>query len=185
MSGSDLDGDMYFVCWDEQLCKFENHKPMDFPKAGKKRLEREVESHNIIDSLAEYIRNDKLGLIANAHLVKVDSNKIGIFSDECHKLAEMHSEAVDFAKTGITPKVENELRPKDYPDFMMKKDKQIYSSTKIIGKLFRQCRSIQCMQKKPNRIIEKDEDFIFELIEFNEKIIKKLNSKNYFIKGKF
>ena len=143
---------------------------MDFPKAEKKRLERKVDSHDIIDFLADYIRYDKLGLIANAHLVQADINENGIFSDECHKLAEMHSEAVDFAKTGITPKLENEHRPKVYPDFMMKKDKQIYSSTKIIGKLFRQCRSIQWMQKQPNRIIETDEDFIFELFKFHEKI---------------
>ena len=165
MSGSDLDGDMYFVCWDEQLCKFKNHKPMDFPKAEKKRLEREVESHDIIDFLAEYIRYDKLGLIANAHLVHSDSNKNGIFSEECHKLAQMHSEAVDFPKTGITPKFENELRPKMYPDFMMKKDKQIYSSTKIIGKLFRQCQSIRDMQKRSTLELDSDMEFLSEEID--------------------
>ena len=165
MSGSDLDGDMYFVCWDEQLCKFKNHKPMDFPKAEKKRLEREVESHDIIDFLAEYIRYDKLGLIANAHLVHSDSNKNGIFSEECHKLAQMHSEAVDFPKTGITPKFDYDLRPKCYPDFMMKKDKQIYSSRKIIGKLFRQCRSIRYMQNRFKLKLESDMEFLSEEID--------------------
>ena len=165
MSGSDLDGDMYFVCWDEQLCKFENHKPMTFPKAEKKLLDREVESHDIIDFLTEYIRYDKLGLIANAHLVQADSNENGIFSEECHKLAQMHSEAVDFPKTGITPKFENDLRPKMYPDFMMKKDKQIYSSTKIIGKLFRQCQSIRDMQKRSTLKMEPDIGFLSKEID--------------------
>ena len=43
MFGSDLNGDMYFVYWDEHLCKFENQKTYGFPKSREKRLEREVE----------------------------------------------------------------------------------------------------------------------------------------------
>nr|XP_022295826.1 uncharacterized protein LOC111105743 isoform X2 [Crassostrea virginica] len=159
MSGSDLDGDEYFVCWDEDLCKIKNHEPMDFPKAKKKCLTREVTSDDIIDFLADYIRHDKLGLIANAHLVQADRNEKGIFSDECHKLAEMHSDAVDFPKTGNCVNIVDKLRPKEYPDFMMKKDKKIYSSTKIIGKLFRQCRSIHWMQKQHNLNVDAMEDF--------------------------
>ena len=87
MSGCDLDGDGYFVCWDEDLCKIKNHEPMNFPKAEKKCLTSEVTSNDIIDFLADYIRHDKLGLIANAHLVQADRNENGIFSNECHKLA--------------------------------------------------------------------------------------------------
>lgn len=158
MSGSDLDGDMYFVCWDQHFCKFQNQKPMDFSKAEKKQLSRKVNSHDVIDFLADYIRYDKLGLIANAHLVHADSNENGIFSDECHRLAEMHSDAVDFPKTGKIPKIEDDLRPKSYPDFMMKRDKQIYPSTKIIGKLYRQCRSLSRMQKQSGLKQQSDVD---------------------------
>lgn len=125
MSGSDLDGDMYFVCWDQALCQFQNKTPMHFSKAKKKQLTREVNSHDMIDFLANYIRYDKLGQIANAHLVHADSNENGIFSEECHKLAKMHSDAVDFPKTGKIPQIDDDLRPKSYPDFMMKCDKQI------------------------------------------------------------
>lgn len=171
MSGSDLDGDMYFVCWDQNLCKFQNQKPMDFPKAEKKQLSRKVSSHDVIDFLADYIRYDKLGLIANAHLVHADSNENGIFSDECHRLAEMHSDAVDFPKTGKIPEIDDDLRPKSYPDFMMKRDKQIYPSTKIIGQLYRQCRSLSRMQKQSGLKQESDVDKDLILPDINAKTL--------------
>lgn len=165
MSGSDLDGDMYFVCWDQDLCEFKTQKPMDFPKAEKKQLPKEVSSHDIIDFLADYIRYDKLGLIANAHLVHADGNENGIFSEECHRLAKMHSDAVDFPKTGKNPEIDDDLRPKSYPDFMMKRDKQMYSSTKIIGKLFRQCKSFIRLQNQSRLKTFVNYDFILPSIE--------------------
>ena len=50
----------------------------------------------------------------------------GIFSSECIKLAHMHSDAVDFPKTGKCPSLPRELRPDQYPDFMMKAGKPRY-----------------------------------------------------------
>lgn len=167
MSGSDLDGDMYFVCWDPELCQFQNKTPMDFPKAEKTQLTREVNSSDVIDFLAEYIKYDKLGLIANAHLVQADSNKNGIFSNECHRLAKMHSDAVDFPKTGKIPTFDDDLRPKSFPDFMMKSDKEIYTSNKIIGTLFRQCQSLLQLQKQSGIKISEDRDFILPNIDKN------------------
>ena len=61
----------------------------------------------------------------------------------------------------------------------------MYSSTKIIDKLFRQCRSIKWMQKQPNHIIETDEDFILELFELHEKITQEAKQQKNNIKGKF
>lgn len=79
----------------------------------------------------------------------------------------MHSDAVDFPKTGKIPQIDDDLRPKSYPDFMMKCDKQIYTSTKIIGQLFRQCRSLLRMQKQFGVKIVEDEDFILPSIDAN------------------
>ena len=50
----------------------------------------------------------------------------GIFSEACIKLAHMHSDAVDFPKTGECPALPKELRPDQYPDFMMKPGKPRY-----------------------------------------------------------
>ena len=51
---------------------------------------------------------------------------LGVKSDKCITLAHMHSDAVDFPKTGECPSLTPELRPDQYPDFMMKSDKPRY-----------------------------------------------------------
>ena len=53
-------------------------------------------------------------------------NFSGIFSEACIKLAHMHSDAVDFPKTGKCPALPKDLRPDQYPDFMMKPGKPRY-----------------------------------------------------------
>lgn len=140
ISGSDLDGDEYFVCWDELLHSIENQIPMDFPKAKKKRLESDITVPDIVEFVANYIQNDNLGIIANTHLALADYEKDGIFSSSCIELAKMYSDAVDFPKTGNAPSLQSFKSPEKYPDFMMKRDKLQYTSSKIIGKLYRQCR---------------------------------------------
>lgn len=51
-----------------------------------------------------YIINDNLGLIANAHLVWADKSEKGAECDECLQLAALHSTAVDFCKSGVPAK---------------------------------------------------------------------------------
>lgn len=40
-------------------------------------------------------------MIANAHLAWADKSPIGARCEECFKLAELHSTAVDFCKSGV------------------------------------------------------------------------------------
>ena len=81
MSGSDLDGDMYFVCWKKELI-FErsNYPPMHFPASKKV----EVTGHVTVDDMVKYMKscilNDKLGIIANLHTKHADFQEDGIFS---------------------------------------------------------------------------------------------------------
>ena len=41
-SGSDLDGDVYFVCWDRDLIPPQQHPPMDYTPAPPMQLDHEV-----------------------------------------------------------------------------------------------------------------------------------------------
>ena len=78
MSGSDLDGDKYFVTWYEKfICERENEPPMDFTSPEKKVLHRPVEVGDMIQFIADYVSNDRLGVIANAHLVHADEEAEG------------------------------------------------------------------------------------------------------------
>lgn len=78
ISGSDLDGDKYFVTWYEPfLVPGKNVKPMDFAAPKKKELNRSVDVNDMIEFIAEYIKNDQLGIIANAHLVHADAEEKG------------------------------------------------------------------------------------------------------------
>ena len=59
------------------------------------------------------------------------------------QLAELHSLAVDAPKTGKWPEMPAGARVEEYPDFMMKTDKPNYPSQKVLGKLYRECRSFK------------------------------------------
>jgi RNA-dependent RNA polymerase len=79
ISGSDLDGDKYFVTWYRPLIPpNDNAKPMDFQSPKKRVLDRGVNVEDMIKFVAEYIKNDQLGVIANSHLVHADSEADGM-----------------------------------------------------------------------------------------------------------
>ncbi|KAH9304752.1 hypothetical protein KI387_009156 [Taxus chinensis] len=136
-SGSDLDGDLYFVCWDEMLIPPDQDLPMDYIGQNPIRLNDEVTIEEIQEYFVNYMLNDSLGIIADAHLIYADKEPTKARSQKCQLLARLHSKAVDFPKTGIPAEMPLSLLPKEYPDFMEKEDKLMYISTGILGKLYR------------------------------------------------
>ena len=80
--------------------------------------------------------NDSLGVIANSHMAFADQEKEMARNSKCLRLAELHSIAVDFSKTGVPVQVTLDLFPTKYPDFM-EEDKESYESDNILCILYR------------------------------------------------
>lgn len=84
LSGGDLDGDDYIVIWDPDLTfGVINHQPMDFSPLEPRVLDRDVTVSDIRKFFVNYMKNDNLGTIANAHLAWADSHEDGVKSDQC------------------------------------------------------------------------------------------------------
>ncbi|XP_021769354.1 RNA-dependent RNA polymerase 6-like [Chenopodium quinoa] len=138
-SGSDLDGDLYFVSWDENLIPPSKRSwiPMEYTPAVVRELPRPVNHLDIIEFFTRNMVNENLGTICNAHVVHADLTPYGALDEKCLTLAELAALAVDFPKTGKVVTMPNELKPKMYPDFMGKPETQSYKSDKILGRLYR------------------------------------------------
>ncbi|CAH9095976.1 unnamed protein product [Cuscuta epithymum] len=142
-SGSDLDGDIYFVCWDQDLIPKEMKPAMDYTPAPSMELDHDVTIEEVHKYFADYIVNDSLGIISNAHVVFADKEDKMAMSEPCLELARLFSIAVDFPKTGVPAEIPSHLRVKEYPDFMEKPaEKTSYDSSRVIGKLFREVKYI-------------------------------------------
>ncbi|XP_039144790.1 probable RNA-dependent RNA polymerase 1 [Dioscorea cayenensis subsp. rotundata] len=137
-SGSDLDGDIYFVSWDPSLIPPSQDEPMDYYPAKPVILDHDVTIEEVQDYFVNYMLNDSLGIISNAHTVFADKKPLKARSEECLQLARLFSIAVDFPKTGVPAVIPPKLYVKEYPDFMEKQDKVTYISKGVIGKLFRE-----------------------------------------------
>ncbi|KAL8951423.1 MAG: hypothetical protein Q9222_002614 [Ikaeria aurantiellina] len=139
-SGGDLDGDDYLVIWDPELLPGEwNYTPMDFTPAQRVPLGRQVTPNDLTSFFVTYMKNDNLSRIAVAHLAFADFMDDGVKSDKCLKLAELHSTAVDYIKSGVPARMTRDLNPAKWPHFMEKKNRpreNIYHSRKVLGKLF-------------------------------------------------
>ncbi|CEG64383.1 hypothetical protein RMATCC62417_01363 [Rhizopus microsporus] len=136
-SGGDLDGDDYSVYWDPMLIPpRKNYPPMDYT-AAKPRLVEDVTIRDIQRFFVNYINNDNLGQIANAHLATADMSDKGAMDGRCILLAQLHSEAVDFPKSGKPAILSEDLVVRMFPDFMQKKDKESYQSKKVLGHIYR------------------------------------------------
>ncbi|RYQ94501.1 hypothetical protein Ahy_B08g089415 isoform B [Arachis hypogaea] len=138
-SGSDLDGDLYFATWDENLIPPSKSSwiPMDYTAQESQRTNRQVTTRDIVDFFVRNMVNEHLGTICNAHVVHADCSEYGALDEKCIKLAELAATAVDFPKTGKIVAMPPQLKPKLYPDFMGKEPHQSYKSTKILGRLYR------------------------------------------------
>ncbi|KAH7057296.1 RNA dependent RNA polymerase-domain-containing protein [Macrophomina phaseolina] len=142
-SGGDLDGDDYMVVWDKELIPQKNYKPMDFTPPQKQTVQKVTMEH-ITKFFVEYIKNDSLGVIANAHLAAADFEDEGVMSKRCNiglELARIHSTAVDYPKSGVAAIMDKGLAPRRYPHFMQNDFRNLengrcYESKKILGQLF-------------------------------------------------
>ncbi|KAK4180689.1 putative RNA-dependent RNA polymerase 1 [Triangularia setosa] len=112
LSGGDLDGDIYNIIWDEAIVsQVRTFPPADYPRLPIVELSRKVEAADMIDFFVDFISQDCLGVIATRHMVLADLKPKGTLDDDCVKLAELHSQAVDFSKTGRAVSLRDLPRP--------------------------------------------------------------------------
>ncbi|KAK0558876.1 hypothetical protein OC861_006805, partial [Tilletia horrida] len=111
LAGGDLDGDLYNVSQYGPIMPARTYPSGAYPIVKPNTLPR-------ISDVA-----DQLGRIATMHLVHADQSKDGVLDPACLMLAELHSTAVDMAKTGVRPdltKISKLVDTKIKPDFMQK-----------------------------------------------------------------
>ncbi|MCL7028409.1 hypothetical protein MKW94_007148 [Papaver nudicaule] len=174
-SGSDLDGDVYFVSWDPEIIPPRQFLPMDYAAARTVPLDHDVRIEEIEQYFADYMINDSLGVIANAHLAFADKEPLMAESDQCIELAKLFSVAVDFPKTGVPAEIPPQLRVTTYPDFMEKLDKPNYISHRVIGRLFRQVKdtapNMNCVKSFTLDVAKKFYDHDMEFHGFENHLV--------------
>lgn len=90
-SGGDMDGDDYFVYWDERLIPPEwDHPPLDHDAdSSTPELDKpaDVTIEDITRFFAQYMKNDSLGRIATAHFAQADQLLGGVKNPKCKQTA--------------------------------------------------------------------------------------------------
>ena len=139
-SGGDLDGDDYLVLWDRDLLPDDwFREPMEYKAPTGKNLDRDVTVKDITSFFVTYMKHDCLPRIAHAHLAWADYLPGGVDEERCTRLAQLHSDAVDYNKTGKPASMTRDLQPRMWPHFMEKNHQpkeRIYKSGRILGQLY-------------------------------------------------
>jgi RNA-dependent RNA polymerase len=111
MAGGDLDGDRFFVTWEESIVQhikeeppakyvepdFGNQSPKKDPPKSPSKLSL---SEQMVNFFLDYQEKNDLGLLTTAHEIKCASSKDGARDPEAMELARLANIAVDSAKTG-------------------------------------------------------------------------------------
>ncbi|WBW71310.1 RNA-directed RNA polymerase Rdp1 [Schizosaccharomyces osmophilus] len=166
-SGGDLDGDEYTVIWEPSLIpKRVNYPPL--LEATPKRAAKFLEASPTIDSVKAffiyYMKNDNLGVISNAWKAWAHdsfNNPDGIYGQTCLRLAALHSQAVDFPKSGVACSMPKELRPKQYPDFMRKQRSKTFKAQTAVGRIFQYTVKFQ-KQNEANRRFDPKMEMVYD-----------------------
>ncbi|KAH0559780.1 hypothetical protein GP486_003706 [Trichoglossum hirsutum] len=101
LSGGDLDGDLYNIIEHPRLRPKFIHEPADYPPVRPIEITEGVKREDITGFFIEFMENDQLGRIATLHQTLADQKPKGTLDPSCIVLANMHSTAVDFSKSGI------------------------------------------------------------------------------------
>ena len=101
LSGGDLDGDLYNIIWDHKLYPKVFSRPAEYETASPIDIQRPVERDDITNHFLTFMKNDNLGMIATLHQILADQSDDGTLDPQCIRVADLHSTAVDFSKSGI------------------------------------------------------------------------------------
>jgi hypothetical protein len=120
LSGGDLDGDVFHVIWDSDVVDaVTTFEPASYDRVPPLELDRPVVSADMAAFFVDFMRTDHLGVIATRHMMLADQMEDGTLHPDCITLAELHSSAVDFSKTGRAVELSLLPRsPKWRPDFL-------------------------------------------------------------------
>ncbi|EIN07212.1 RdRP-domain-containing protein [Punctularia strigosozonata HHB-11173 SS5] len=150
LGGGDLDGDEYCVSMLPTLLPTEQQPPAEYPPVETLTLDRPAEIDDICDFIVEYVHSDVLGLLSDKHLVIADQSKDGVRDEKCLRLAELCSQAVDYAKNGIAINLAKEKRAMKQlipfkPDWhaaeiISPRSTDYYESSRALGHLYREIR---------------------------------------------
>lgn len=170
-SGGDLDGDDFLVIWDKDLLPREwNHEPMDYSRPDIAKHGQKIGIDDLTNFFVTYMKNDTLSRIARNHLAMADFMEEGVKDKKCKfkqstinsivnsmtglELANLHSMAVDFVKTGHPAQMSRDLIPPKRPHFMdtgYQKKEKTYISRKVLGQLYDQVESVDFVPQFANQ----------------------------------
>ncbi|KAG7294446.1 hypothetical protein NEMBOFW57_004519 [Staphylotrichum longicolle] len=103
------------VLRDLRLLKYKTRIPVE--KVKPLEIGVPVTAEHMADFFVEFMKADRLGVIATRHMILADQMGEGTFHPDCLELAKLHSSAVDFSKSGRPvefgelPKLESYARP--------------------------------------------------------------------------
>ncbi|KAJ7130056.1 RNA-directed RNA polymerase 2, partial [Mycena crocata] len=163
LGGGDLDGDTYNIIPLNKCPGFwpqKTYQPGEYAPVEKKLVKHRSTMVDVADFVVEYINSDVLGMVAINWLLIADQSHRGIFDPDCMKLAALHSDAVDYPKSGQPVAMDTIPKPKTShkPDWHAPEvnSSSIYSSLddyypskRAIGKLFR---AIELPEIKPGTL---------------------------------
>ncbi|KAL3429117.1 RNA dependent RNA polymerase-domain-containing protein [Aspergillus tetrazonus] len=119
LSGGDLDGDLYNIIWDPAAAPKRVFAPANYPRNPPLDIKRVVEREDMANFFVEFMQSDRLGVIATKHMILADQMELGTSHSDCKKLAQLHSTAVDFSKTGVPVRLEEmPFVNRSRPDFL-------------------------------------------------------------------
>jgi hypothetical protein len=120
LSGGDLDGDLFYVIFDQRLIPKVTYPPADCTPVKPWDLGRAVEVNDMADFFIDFMINAKFGVICTKHKVRADCKQGGTLHNDCITLAKLASDAVDFSKLGVPIDLRDIPPGTDHlrPDFM-------------------------------------------------------------------
>ncbi|KAK4182258.1 RNA dependent RNA polymerase-domain-containing protein [Podospora australis] len=117
MSGGDLDGDPFFVCWDQDIIPTTISDPAHYPGAKEPLSFKPISDDDRLVYLVKYT-NASLGKVKNLYLKWAHLR--GPMAPECQELNRLFSQSVDGNLIRVPPKLEAvPPLPDDAPEFVL------------------------------------------------------------------
>ena len=111
MSGGDLDGDKFFVCWDSDLIPTTLHEPHPYP-AAKQKQKHDITQDELVRYFAHW-NNGSMGRISNLYRDWLRATPEGAKSEQCLQLNHLYSLSVDGEHVPVPEKLRSPPQPSE------------------------------------------------------------------------